>query len=59
MMARSWPAFSCTAPAASFVRGGFVYDRDTNTMSDLYDTLVAAGTTGINDLAPPSPQTPP
>ncbi|MBX3408516.1 MAG: hypothetical protein KF859_01350 [Phycisphaeraceae bacterium] len=43
----------------SFVRGGFVYDRDTNTMSDLYDALVAAGTTGINDLAPPSAQTPP
>jgi hypothetical protein len=43
----------------SFVRGGFVYNRTTNTMSDFYDTLVAAGTVGINDLGPPGPQSPP
>lgn len=43
----------------SFIRGGFIYDREDGTMVDLYDYLVGAGTPGITDFAPLAANSPP
>jgi len=38
----------------SFVRGGFIYNSDTGLVQDLYDWMVAQGTPGMSDFAPPA-----